>query len=240
MTFSKSEQRAIITGASSGIGRATAIAFAKEGIAVALVSRSLEKLETLAKEIKDIQGEAKVYSLDLARVESVSEKIALITRDFGGVNILVNNAGIGYTNTIAETPLSNWQKVLDTNLTSVFQTVQGVLPTMRQQKQGTIINVASIAAHNAFANWGAYCVSKAGLVSFSEVLAIEERSNGIRVTIISPGAVNTSIWDTVEADFDRTLMLLPETVAQAILHAALLPTSAVIPEMTILPNVGTF
>ncbi len=242
MTLSLSEQRAIITGASSGIGRATAMAFAKAGISVALVSRSQEKLETVALEIKKIGGQAKVYPLDLALIENVSERMGSITKDFGGVDILVNNAGMGYTQSLAETSLENWQKVLDINLTSVLESVKGVLPQMRRQKKGTIINVASIAARNAFGNWGAYCVSKAGLVSFSEVLALEERVNGIRVMIISPGSVNTPLWDseTVDADFDRTLMLTPETVAQAILQAALLPAEAVISEMTIMPNVGTF
>ena len=242
MTLSTKEQKAIITGASSGIGQATALAFAKAGIEVALVSRTLEKLEKLALKITAAGGKAKVYSLDLSKIEDVSQKISLIIEDLGGINILINNAGMGYTQTLAETSWQNWQKVLDLNLTSALVTVQGVLPKMREQKQGTIINVTSIAATQAFANWGAYSVSKAGLVSLSKVLAVEERANGIRVMMISPGAVNTSIWDseTVEADFDRTLMLSPETVAQAILYASGLPTEAVIPEMTILPNVGTF
>ena len=137
--------------------------------------------------------------------------------------------------------LSDWQQVIDLNLNSVFQCVQGVLPQMRDRTRGTIINVGSIAATQPLPGWGAYCVSKAGLVSFSKVLAAEERSHGIRVVTIVPGAVNTPIWDTktVQANFDRAVMLSPELVAQTILQAALLPAEAVIEEITISPIAGT-
>lgn len=232
--------RAIVTGASSGIGKATALAFAKSGIDVALVSRSLDKLQAVAAAIETMGVVAKAYSLDLAVVERVKERVAEIADDFGNVDILVNNAGMGYTNSLAETPLTDWQQVLDLNLTSVFQCIQGVLPQMRQRQQGTIINVASIAAHRAFPHWGAYSVSKAAVVSLGKVLAVEESPNGIRVVTISPGSVNTPIWDTetVDANFDRQAMLTPEAVAQSILHTALLPSQAVVEEMTVMPSGG--
>lgn len=147
---------------------------------------------------------------------------------------------MAYTNLLRQTSLGDWQQVLDLNLTSIFQTSLAILPTMRDRRQGTIINVASIAAHNAFPDWGAYCVSKSALVAFTKVLALEERSNGIRLMIITPGSVNTPIWDTetVQADFDRSQMLTPEVVAQSILQAALLPANVVIEEMTIMSNAG--
>jgi short-subunit dehydrogenase len=153
----------------------------------------------------------------------------------------VNNAGMGYTNLLRETPLTDWQKVLNLNLTSVFECVMGVLPHMRKQSQGTIINVASIAANNYFPEWGTYAVSKAALVTFSQCLALEERSNGIRVTTISPGAVNTPIWETetVQADFQKSAMLKPETVAEVILQAVLLPQEAVIEQLTITHSIGS-
>ncbi|ACK71748.1 short-chain dehydrogenase/reductase SDR [Gloeothece citriformis PCC 7424] len=241
MSFNSSQRRAIITGASSGIGKATALAFAKAGIHVALVSRSQDKLEAVVNAAQAVGVEAKAYPIDLAKIEEVKEKIEEIIQDFGLINILVNNAGIGYTNSVSETSLSDWQEVINLNLTSVFQCVLGVLPSMREQSEGIIINIASIAANNPFPGWGAYCVSKSGLVAFSKVLAAEERANGIRVMTISPGAVNTPIWDTdtVQADLDRSVMLHPETVAQAILQAALLPKEAVIDEMTIMPSSGT-
>ncbi|NJR71224.1 MAG: SDR family oxidoreductase, partial [Synechococcales cyanobacterium CRU_2_2] len=154
--------------------------------------------------------------------------------------ILVNNAGMGYTGDLLTTSLADWQQVIDLNLTSAFQCIQAVLPGMRDRHQGLIINVTSIAGHQAFPGWGAYSVSKAGLISLSKVLAAEERANGIRVVNICPGSVNTPLWDTdtVQADFDRSTMLTPEAIAQSILHAVLLPPQAVIEELILMPSAG--
>lgn len=232
--------RAIITGASSGIGKATALAFAKSGINVALISRSQKKLEAVVSAAQEVPVEAKAYVVDLAEVTAIKERLQEIAADFGAIDILVNNAGMGYTNLLENTSLSDWQQVINLNLTSIFQCTQGVLPQMRKRGTGTIINVASIAAHNAFPEWGAYSVSKAGVIALTKTLAVEERANGIRAVIISPGAVNTSIWDTetVTAELNREAMLTPEIVAQSILHAALLPSQAVIEEMTVMPSGG--
>lgn len=235
------ERRALITGASSGIGKATALAFAKAGIKLALVSRSMEKLEAVASAVALSGVEAKVYQLDLAQINVVQEKIRAIAADFGSIDILVNNAGMGYTNALSETPLTDWLQVMNLNLTSVFQCMLGILPMMRERKKGTIINVASIAGQQTFPNWGAYSVSKAGLIALSKTLATEERNHGIRVTVICPGAVDTELWDseTVKLNFDRSAMLTPEIVAQSILHTALLPEQAVVEELTLMPSGGT-
>lgn len=239
---SQTEQYALITGASSGIGRATALAFAQAGIHLALVSRTQAKLETVAADVASYGVKVGCYPIDLLHVESVREKMGAIAASFGPIDLLVNNAGMGYTGTLANMPLSDWQHVLALNLTSVFQCIQGILPTMRARQQGTIINVSSIAGHQVFPEWGAYCVSKFGLVALSKTLAAEERQHGIRVVTIAPGSVNTPLWDTdtVHADFDRSAMLTPETVAQAILYTALLPQNAVVEELTLMPNAGTF
>ena len=232
--------RALITGASSGIGQATALAFANAGISVALVGRSQPKLAEVAQAVQAVGVEAAIYAFDLAEVTQVRAKISAIAQEFGPIDILVNNAGMGYTRLLSETPLTDWQQVLNLNVTSVFECIQGVLPQMRDRGSGIILNIASIAAHNAFPGWGAYSVSKAALVALSKTLAVEERAHGIRVVTIHPGAVNTPIWDTktVQADFNRSAMLTPDMVAQSILHAALLPPQAVIEELTITPSVG--
>ncbi|GAX34227.1 SDR family oxidoreductase [Nodularia sp. NIES-3585] len=238
--MSLDQRRALITGASSGIGKATALAFAKAGIDVALVSRSLDKLETVAQAARHTGVVAKAYAVDLANVTQVKAKIQAIALDFGDIDILVNNAGIAYTANLSETPLEDWQQVINLNLTSVFQCMMGILPGMRERSTGTIINVASIAAKQPFPGWGAYSVSKAGLMSLSQTLAQEERAHGIRVTAICPGAVNTELWDTetVQSDFDRSKMLTAEVVAQSILYTALLPQQAVIDELTLMPSAG--
>ncbi|BAZ52298.1 short-chain dehydrogenase/reductase SDR [Nostoc sp. NIES-4103] len=236
----KHKRRALITGASSGIGKATALAFAKAGIDVALVSRASDKLEAVAQAARHAGVQAKAYALDLAEVSLVEKKIQAIANDFGDIDILVNNAGIAYTATLIETPLEDWQQVINLNLTSVFQCILGILPGMRDRSAGTIINVASIAAKQPFPSWGVYSVSKAGLVALSQTLAQEERAHGIRVTAICPGAVNTELWDTetVRVNLDRSKMLTPEIVAQSILHTALLPQQAVIDELILMPSAG--
>ncbi len=237
---SPNQRRALITGASSGIGKATVLAFAKAGIDVALVSRSQDKLEAIATSAREAGVQAKAYALDLAKIEQVKAEIGAIAADFAPIDILVNNAGMGYTNPVRDTPLADWQRVMDLNLTSVFQCIQGVLPAMRDRGRGTIINVASVAGQQPFPTWGAYNVSKAGLIALSKTLAAEERSNGIRVVSICPGAVNTSLWDTdtVQMDLNRSAMLTPEIVAQSILHTALLPDQAVIESVTLMPSAG--
>ncbi|WP_017651284.1 SDR family oxidoreductase [Fortiea contorta] len=234
------KQQALITGASSGIGKATALALAKAGINVALVSRSLDKLAAVTTAAEHTGVKAQAYAVDLACIEQVKENIQAIAHDFGHIDILVNSAGIAYTANLSEIPLEDWQQVLNLNLTSVFECIMGILPGMRDRGRGTIINVASIAGKQAFPGWGAYSVSKAGLISLSQTLAQEERVHGIRVTAVCPGAVNTGLWDTetVNVNFDRAKMLTPEIVAESIVHTILLPPQAVIDELTIMPSAG--
>lgn len=231
---------AIITGASSGIGQATAIAFAKAGINLALVARSQDKLEKIAENARQQGVTVKIYPFDLSQVELVKEKFTSIAQEWGTIDILVNNAGMGYTNSLQETPLSDWLQVLNLNLTSVLQVIQGVIPKMREQGGGTILNVASIAGMSPFPEWGAYSISKAGVIALSKTLAQEERANQIRVITLSPGAVDTPVWETetVKVELNRSKMLSPETVANTILHAVTLPNSAVIEEITLMPNAG--
>jgi len=235
-------RRALITGASRGIGKATALALAKAGFELALVSRSLDHLRITLEELGSMGLQAKAYDLDLSDLESIQPQFDHIIEDFGPFQVLINNAGMGYTGLLSSTPLEDWKKVIDLNLTSVFETIKATLPSMRAAGGGTIVNVASIAAKSGFPDWGAYTVSKAGLAALSKVLAAEERSHGIRVVTVYPGAVNTPIWDTdtVNADFDRSKMLTPEVVAEAILDTVLLPQEAVIEELTLMPSAGAF
>lgn len=233
--------RALITGASTGIGRATALAFANAGFDVALVSRSANKLQSLADEINGFGTvQAQSFPIDLGVIEQVKPSIAKLLDIFGPVGLLINNAGMGYTGELNQMPLNDWCQVLNLNVTSVFQCIQAVLPGMRDRNGGIIINVASIAARQAFPEWGAYGISKAAVVALSKAISVEEREHGIRVVTILPGAVNTPLWDTdtVQADFDRSGMLTPDLVANAILQTALLPPGAVVEELTIMPSGG--
>ena len=178
----------------------------------------------------------------MSEVGQVKSQISQLLDQVGPIDILINNAGMGYTGELIDMPLADWQRVLGLNVTSVFECVQAVLPGMRSQQQGTIINIVSIAGQQAFPQWGAYCASKFALMGFTKSLAQEERPHGIRVTAVCPGAVNTPLWDTdtVDADFDRSAMLKPENVAQSILHIVQMPQNAVIEELVLMPNAGTF
>jgi NAD(P)-dependent dehydrogenase (short-subunit alcohol dehydrogenase family) len=242
LTSSTPSRQALITGASRGIGRATALAFAKLGVSSILIGRSLQDLEAVADEVRALGAEAKAVCLDLSEISSIQSRLATVLEAVGSIDILVNNAGMGYTANLMDTPLTDWQQVIDLNLTAPFQCVQAVLPMMRSQQHGTIINIISVAGRQAFPEWGAYCASKFGLMGLTKSLAQEERAFGIRAVALCPGAVNTPLWDTktVQADFDRSLMLSAEDVANAIVHAALLPSHVLIDELVLMPNVGTF
>jgi NADP-dependent 3-hydroxy acid dehydrogenase YdfG len=233
---------ALITGASSGIGKAVALTFAKAGIDLILLGRSIDRLQPVVDAAMQLGVSARSYELDLGDLAAVRPFVAKIVAEVGALDILVNNAGTAYTNHLMDTPLADWQRIIDLNLSSVLQVIQGSLPHMRQQKSGTIINLISVAGQQAFPNWGAYCVSKFGLVALSKALAAEERVNGIRVTAIYPGSVNTALWDRdgVDADFDRLAMLDADTVAAAILYAATAPSIACVEELTIMPSAGVF
>ncbi|WP_019498802.1 SDR family oxidoreductase [Pseudanabaena sp. PCC 6802] len=238
MTSQLAGQKILITGASSGIGKATASALVKLGASVALVSRNPDRAIADISAQKTASASVKAYELDLSDVSSVAAKIENIVADFGGVDTLVNNAGMAYIGELIDTPLADWQKVIDLNLTSVFQCIQAVLPAMRRQQHGTIVNVASIAAKQAFPQWGAYCASKFGLLGMAQALAEEERSHGIKVMSICPGSVNTPLWDTVAANFDREAMLTEDNVADAIVYLLSLPANAVVSDLVLMPNAG--
>ncbi len=234
-------RRALITGASSGIGAATARALAGAGFEVALVARSQARLDAVSSDLKTLGSRVETFVIDLAEVSRVKARIEDAIASFGAIDVLVNSAGMGYTGLLRDTPIADWQQVMTLNVTSVFQVVQAVLPGMRALTEGgLIVNIASIAAQQSFPEWGAYGVSKAALVALSGAIAAEESAHGIRVVTVSPGAVNTSIWDTdtVQTDFDRSAMLTPDTVAQTILHTVLLPPGAVISQLTITPSQG--
>lgn len=234
-------QQALITGASQGIGLATAQRLAAQGYRVALVARSGSSLQQAVEKIESQGGAAVAYPMDLTEVEAVPAQLAQVLGSFGPCSLLVNNAGMGYTCPIADMPVADWQKVLALNLTAAFLCIQAVLPGMRQLKQGLILNVVSIAGKQVFPTWGAYSASKFGLMALTQAVAQEERSHGIRATAFCPGAVNTGLWDNdnVKADFDRESMLSVDEVADALVHLALMPRGAVVDEMVLMPAAGS-
>jgi short-subunit dehydrogenase len=229
----------LITGASRGIGEATARAFAAAGYNLLLVARSASALEQLAGELQSTRCQVHTCSLDLTEAERIAPALEGLLGCGLTPTVLINNAGAAYTGNLAEMPLERWQWLLQLNVTSVFQVCQAVLPALRQQ-QGLIINVSSHAARNAFPDWGAYCMSKAALASLSRCLAEEERPRGVRVSTLTLGAVNTPLWDseTVHSSFDRRAMLPAQRVAEALLSLAQQPSSQTVEDVTLMPAAG--
>jgi len=232
----------LITGASRGIGAATARLLAAAGYDLLLVARSSDALELLAAELRNLGRRVETAVIDLSLPEAIEPALAELCSRGLTPQIVINNAGAAYTGGLCAMPLAQWQWLLQLNLTSVFQVCRVVVPLLRQAGGGLIINISSHAARNAFPDWGAYCVSKAALASFSRCLAEEERAHGIRVSTLTLGAVNTPLWDseTVDSCFDRRAMLDPQQVAQAVLHLAQQPATQVSEDLTLMPAAGAF
>jgi short-subunit dehydrogenase len=229
----------LITGASRGIGAATARAFAEAGFNLVLIARSADALEQLAVTLRRGGSSVETCCLDLSDPKAIAPGLEALLERGVQPDVLINNAGAAYTGSLAEMPLDRWQWLLQLNLTSVFQVCQTLLPALRRQR-GMIINVSSHAARNAFPDWGAYCTSKAALASFSRCLAEEERQHGVRVSTLTLGAVNTPLWDseTVHSSFDRHAMLSPERVAEALVSLAQQPPSQIVEDATLMPAAG--
>ena len=220
MTMSLAGRTALVTGASRGIGRAIAEALAAAGVRLTLLARGADALESLA------------VSLGARAVACDVTEDAQLDRLFGTVSeppdILVNNAGRFELSTVEETSLEAFTKALDANLVAPFRLVRGFLPAMRARGSGDIVSVGSIADHTIFPGNAAYGASKHGLRALHEVLRMEMRGTGVRATLVSPGPVDTSIWDDIDPDSrdgftPRAKMLTPNAVADAVMFAVSQP-----------------
>ena len=231
---------ALITGASRGIGAATARVLAEAGFDLLLVARSGDALEQLATELRALGRRVETAAIDLADAAGLEAPLLELCHRGEPPQLVINNAGVAYTGPLVEMAVEQWQWLLQLNLTSVFQVCRVVVPLLRNAGGGRIINISSHAARNAFADWGAYCVSKAALASFSRCLAEEERCHGITVSTLTLGAVNTPLWDSesVDSSFDRRAMLDPHRVAEAVLVLAQQPSSQAVDDLTLMPAAG--
>lgn len=235
-------QVALVTGASSGIGRSTALALARQGAAVALMARRVEELRRLADEIATSGGKALVAAADVARPEEVDAAVQATIDRFGRLDILVNNAGTNTkTRHFNDMSRQDWEVVIRVDLDACFYCIQAVLPPMRKQQQGTIVNVSSNAGRQASVLSGvAYSAAKAGLISLNQSINLEEWPNGIRACVVEPGEVDTPIVmsrPTPPTEAHRATMMQPEDVADAIVLVCCLPMRASIEELMIRPRV---
>ena len=232
---------ALITGATKGIGRSTAQTFARAGWNLILLARNIQMLKDLKNELLNTGVEISILVCDLSQPEKVNQSLNQAIKSYGCPSVLINNAGFAFNGELVSMPLDKWQEIIQVNLTSIFQICSYLVPLMRN-KGGLIINVSSHAANNAFPLWGAYCVSKAALASFTKCLREEERKNSIRACTITLGSVDTPLWDSeyVNSDFNKNSMLSSDSVSETILFIAEQPTSQLIEDLTLMPATGAF
>jgi 3-oxoacyl-[acyl-carrier protein] reductase len=185
---------ALITGGGRGIGKAIALAYAREGAKIAICARTAAEIEQTLKEIHDIQAEAAGWPCDVSLEEPVKELAANMTRQFGKIDVLVNNAGV-MTRPVPITDLEvkKWDYTMVVNLRGLFLVTQAVLPIMMKQRSGSIINLSSMIGRGAYANFIAYATSKWGVEGFTQTLAAEVKPYNIRANTVEPGVVATKL-----------------------------------------------
>lgn len=234
-------QVAVVTGGGSGIGQATAVTLAAQGAHVVVVGRRAEALEESVAAVRAAGGDATAEAVDVTDADAVDRLVAGVVGRTGRVDVLVNSAGINVPRRdLASLSVADWHAVLQINLTGTFLTTHAVLPTMRAQRSGTVVNVSSMAGYRASALTGpAYNAAKAGVNSFTESVNLAERRHGIRACAICPGEVSTPILEkrpeppSAEA---RATMLQPQDIADTVLFVAALPQRANVELLTIYPT----
>jgi 3-oxoacyl-[acyl-carrier protein] reductase len=184
---------ALVTGASRGIGRACALELAKAGAKVALAARQTDKLEEVAAEIRAGGGETFVIPLDLSAQESIKEGIARVAKEFGRIDMLVNNAGVTKDGLVLRMKADDWNFVLQTNLTGAFFCIQQVISPMMRERWGRIVNISSVVGEAGNAGQANYVASKAGLIGLTKSLAQELGSRNITVNAVAPGFIETDM-----------------------------------------------
>lgn len=233
---------AVITGASSGIGEATAKLLHEKGAKLVLGARRTEKLEQLK---NNLNNNVAIQATDVTKPDEVNSLVQLALDEYGKVDVLLNNAGLMPQSFLGDNKVDEWNQTIDVNLKGVLYGIGAVVPSMRAQKSGHIINVASIAGHKVNPGGAVYCATKFGVRALTEALRQEEASVGsnIRTTIISPGAIDTELLDSITDDKLKEGMesvykdaIKPEEIAQSIVGAIDTDDNTSINEVVIRPT----
>jgi 3-oxoacyl-[acyl-carrier protein] reductase len=228
---------ALVTGATHGIGRATAFALGGAGYRVGVCARTAAKVESLVAELRAAGIEAAGRAADVADPDQARGVVEQVSTELGEIGVLVNNAGILIARPIEQLTLEDWDATMATNLRGLFLMTRAVLPPMRARGHGDIVNVASLAARNGFAGGSAYVASKHAVLGFGRALMLELRKEGIRVITVCPGSVDTGLLrEQPMLKADPARILQPEDVAETILHSLRLPERALVSEVDIRPS----
>jgi NAD(P)-dependent dehydrogenase (short-subunit alcohol dehydrogenase family) len=221
-----------ITGASRGIGLAIAQACAAEGARLALIARQRKALHRAAARMAG----AEAFACDVSSPAGVQRLFQTLRRNYGRLDVLVNNAGVFTYKPFVRTTLDDWDKNIRINLTALFLVTRAALPLLRRAAAPHIVNILSISSRTAFPKCSAYCASKFGAMGFTRVLGEELRPLGIRVTAILPGMTSTDMANEFDFPVDRHKLLQPEDVADAVLAALLLPPRGTVNEVLLTPS----
>ena len=213
----------LITGASSGIGRDSAIEFAKQGADIILVSRTQEKLDQVADELKQFNVSVLTCQCDVSDKNQVKEMAKTVLERFDSIDILVNNAGFAIYGSVTDLSIDDIESQMETNYFGMIYCIKNFLPSMLEKKSGHIVNVASVAASFGLPGIASYCASKFAMLGFSEGLKHELKNSGVGITVVSPIMVRTNFFD--HPSFDKMPKFSPtslssKTVAKSILKAA--------------------
>jgi 3-oxoacyl-[acyl-carrier protein] reductase len=228
---------ALITGASEGIGRATAFALGRAGYRIGLCARTPSRLRTLLDDLGQAGITAHGHPADVGLEADVRDMVGQVTEKLGSVDVLVNNAGVAILKHFDQLTLTDWDTTMATNLRSLYLVTREVLPRMRQQRHGAIVNIASLAGRNGFAGGTAYTASKHAVLGFSRSLMLEVRKENIRVITICPGSVDTGLirnQSMLKPNLDQ--ILHPEDVAETVLATLRLPERATVSELDVRPT----
>jgi len=227
---------ALVTGGTKGIGRAIANALNREGATVVISARQQTEIDVAVNELnKSRPNSAKGFTCDVRDYEQVKRLFALIVSEFDRLDVLVNNAGVGTFNTVEATTPDEFRMVLETNLFGVFYCCHEAIPLMRQRGGGYIINISSLAGANPHPRMAAYNASKFGLNGFSEALMQEVRHDGIKVSYIMPGSVNTEFGGD-EPSAEKSWQLQPDDVSRAVIDLLHHPDRSLVSRVEIRPS----
>jgi len=233
----------LITGASSGIGEATACLLASRGAKVLLGARRTDRLEKIVAEIREAGGTAECRTLDVTRLDDMKAFASFAGEKLGPVDVLVNNAGVMPLSPLHELKIDEWNRMIDVNIRGVLHGIAAVLPGMRARKSGHIINLSSIGGHQVWPACAVYSGTKFAVIAISEGLRLE--NTDVRVTVISPGVVESELADTIsdpgarEAMKDyRKVALTPDAIGRAIAYAIEQPADVDVNEIIVRPTAG--
>ncbi len=228
---------ALITGAGSGVGRATSLLLASEGTAVGLVGRRTAPLEATAREIQGLGGQAIILPADVSDERAVKLAVERVNSEFGGIDFLINSAAVGFYGPVETYSLEEWRQTMAINVTGVFLCCQAVLPLLRQRAGGQIITISSGAGKRGYANLAAYSTSKFAVMGFMESLAEEVGPLGIKCTTVVPGSILTGFGprSIEQKQASGKKYLRPEDVAVAVVQVLRQPEHVWTQEMNVWP-----